>query len=151
MTGLWQVEARQDAPPSTASSSSLTPAYVENWSLWLDLKILARTVGVVFSGTGSWSHRTLSHARIFMAAALIGCVGCAKPNRMENSPGASWRKIPDSRDLRRPRATGQRRYTRVYVHYAHNGKSKRQLILSKTDTSRTPESNGSTKIASYSA
>jgi lipopolysaccharide/colanic/teichoic acid biosynthesis glycosyltransferase len=51
MTGLWQVEARQD--PSFDSYISLDTAYVENWSLWLDMKILVRTVGVVFSGTGS--------------------------------------------------------------------------------------------------
>jgi exopolysaccharide biosynthesis polyprenyl glycosylphosphotransferase len=51
MTGLWQVEARQD--PSFDSYISLDTAYVENWSLWLDLKILARTLGVVVSGTGS--------------------------------------------------------------------------------------------------
>jgi len=51
MTGLWQVEARQD--PSFDSYISLDTAYVENWSLWLDMKILARTIGVVFSGTGS--------------------------------------------------------------------------------------------------
>jgi exopolysaccharide biosynthesis polyprenyl glycosylphosphotransferase len=51
ITGLWQVEARQD--PSFDSYISLDTAYVENWSLWLDMKILARTLGVVFSGTGS--------------------------------------------------------------------------------------------------
>jgi len=51
ITGLWQVEARQD--PSFDSYISLDTAYVENWSLWLDLKILARTVGVVLSGTGA--------------------------------------------------------------------------------------------------
>ena len=51
ITGLWQVEARQD--PSFDSYISLDTAYVENWSLWLDLKILTRTVGVVLSGTGS--------------------------------------------------------------------------------------------------
>ena len=51
MTGLWQVEARQD--PSFDSYISLDTAYVENWSFWLDVKILARTIGVVFSGTGS--------------------------------------------------------------------------------------------------
>jgi exopolysaccharide biosynthesis polyprenyl glycosylphosphotransferase len=51
ITGLWQVEARQD--PSFDSYISLDTAYVENWSFWLDLKILARTVGVVVSGTGS--------------------------------------------------------------------------------------------------
>jgi lipopolysaccharide/colanic/teichoic acid biosynthesis glycosyltransferase len=51
MTGLWQVEARQD--PSFDYYISLDTAYVENWSLWLDLKILIRTVGVVFAGTGS--------------------------------------------------------------------------------------------------
>jgi exopolysaccharide biosynthesis polyprenyl glycosylphosphotransferase len=51
MTGLWQVEARQD--PSFDSYISLDTAYVENWSLFLDLKILVRTIGVVLSGTGS--------------------------------------------------------------------------------------------------
>jgi exopolysaccharide biosynthesis polyprenyl glycosylphosphotransferase len=51
MTGLWQVEARQD--PSFDNYISLDTAYVENWSLLLDMRILARTVGVVVSGTGS--------------------------------------------------------------------------------------------------
>ena len=51
ITGLWQVEARQD--PSFDSYISLDTAYVENWSLMLDLRILARTVGVVLAGTGS--------------------------------------------------------------------------------------------------
>jgi exopolysaccharide biosynthesis polyprenyl glycosylphosphotransferase len=51
ITGLWQVEARQD--PSFNSYISLDTAYVENWSLWLDMKILARTVSVVFGGTGT--------------------------------------------------------------------------------------------------
>jgi exopolysaccharide biosynthesis polyprenyl glycosylphosphotransferase len=51
ITGLWQVEARQD--PSFDSYISLDTAYVENWTLWLDLKILVRTVSVVLGGTGS--------------------------------------------------------------------------------------------------
>ena len=51
MTGLWQVEARQD--PSFDSYISLDTAYVDNWDLMLDLRILARTVSVVLSGTGS--------------------------------------------------------------------------------------------------
>jgi exopolysaccharide biosynthesis polyprenyl glycosylphosphotransferase len=51
MTGLWQVEARQD--PSFDSYISLDTAYVENWNLMLDLRILARTIGVVVGGTGS--------------------------------------------------------------------------------------------------
>jgi exopolysaccharide biosynthesis polyprenyl glycosylphosphotransferase len=51
ITGLWQVEARQD--PSFDSYISLDTAYVENWNLMMDLRILARTVGVVLSGTGT--------------------------------------------------------------------------------------------------
>jgi exopolysaccharide biosynthesis polyprenyl glycosylphosphotransferase len=51
ITGLWQVEARQD--PSFDSYISLDTAYVENWNIWLDLKIILRTIGVVFAGTGS--------------------------------------------------------------------------------------------------
>ena len=51
ITGLWQIEARQD--PSFDSYISLDTAYVENWTLLLDARILARTVGVVLAGTGS--------------------------------------------------------------------------------------------------
>jgi exopolysaccharide biosynthesis polyprenyl glycosylphosphotransferase len=51
ITGLWQVEARQD--PSFDSYISFDTAYVENWSLWLDVKILVRTIGVVLAGTGT--------------------------------------------------------------------------------------------------
>ncbi len=51
ITGLWQVQARQD--PSFDSYISLDTAYIENWSLWLDIKILVRTFAVVVGGTGS--------------------------------------------------------------------------------------------------
>jgi len=51
ITGLWQVQARQD--PSFDSYVSLDVAYIENWSVWLDLKIIVRTIGVVISGTGT--------------------------------------------------------------------------------------------------
>jgi exopolysaccharide biosynthesis polyprenyl glycosylphosphotransferase len=51
ITGLWQVQARQD--PSFDSYVSLDVAYIDGWSIWLDLKIIIRTVGVVFSGTGT--------------------------------------------------------------------------------------------------
>ena len=39
ITGLWQVQARQD--PSFDSYVSLDVTYIENWSVWLDLKIIA--------------------------------------------------------------------------------------------------------------
>ena len=51
ITGLWQVEARQD--PSFDSYISLDTAYVDNWDLAMDIKILIRTIGVVLGGTGS--------------------------------------------------------------------------------------------------
>jgi exopolysaccharide biosynthesis polyprenyl glycosylphosphotransferase len=51
ITGLWQVEARQD--PSFESYVRLDSKYVDDWSLWLDLKILVRTVGAVIAGTGT--------------------------------------------------------------------------------------------------
>ncbi len=51
ITGLWQVQARRD--PSFDQYISLDTAYIDNWSLWLDLKIMTRTVGVVLSGTGT--------------------------------------------------------------------------------------------------
>lgn len=51
ITGLWQVQGRRD--PSFDSYVSLDMTYIESWSIWLDLKIIIRTIGVVFSGTGS--------------------------------------------------------------------------------------------------
>ena len=51
ITGLWQVQARQD--PSFDNYISLDVAYIENWSIWLDLMIIGRTIGVVLAGTGS--------------------------------------------------------------------------------------------------
>lgn len=51
ITGLWQVQARQD--PSFDQYISMDTFYVDNWSLWLDFKIMVRTFAVVLSGTGS--------------------------------------------------------------------------------------------------
>jgi exopolysaccharide biosynthesis polyprenyl glycosylphosphotransferase len=51
ITGLWQVQGRQD--PSFDSYISLDVTYIENWTLWLDIKIILRTVAVVFAGTGT--------------------------------------------------------------------------------------------------
>jgi len=51
ITGLWQVQGRKD--PSFDSYVSLDMTYIDNWSLWLDLAIILRTVGVVLAGTGS--------------------------------------------------------------------------------------------------
>ena len=46
ITGLWQVQGRQD--PSFASYVSLDVTYIDNWSIWLDFKIIMRTIAVVF-------------------------------------------------------------------------------------------------------
>jgi exopolysaccharide biosynthesis polyprenyl glycosylphosphotransferase len=51
VTGLWQVQGRQD--PSSNSYISLNVIYIENWSIWLDLRIILRTFGVVLAGTGT--------------------------------------------------------------------------------------------------
>ncbi len=50
ITGLWQVAARKD--PSFESYIALDTQYVDNWSVWLDCKILVRTIGVVLAGSG---------------------------------------------------------------------------------------------------
>jgi exopolysaccharide biosynthesis polyprenyl glycosylphosphotransferase len=50
VTGLWQVAARKD--PSFQSYIALDTQYVNNWSVWLDCKILFRTIAVVLAGTG---------------------------------------------------------------------------------------------------
>jgi lipopolysaccharide/colanic/teichoic acid biosynthesis glycosyltransferase len=50
ITGLWQVTARRD--PSFEKNVALDIEYISHWSLWLDFRILCKTVGVVFAGTG---------------------------------------------------------------------------------------------------
>jgi exopolysaccharide biosynthesis polyprenyl glycosylphosphotransferase len=50
LTGLWQVTARRN--PSFETNMALDLDYIENWSLWLDIKILLKTVPEVFRGTG---------------------------------------------------------------------------------------------------
>ncbi len=51
VTGLWQLEGRPD--PSSNSYISLNVIYIDNWSIWLDIRIILRTVGVVLAGTGT--------------------------------------------------------------------------------------------------
>jgi exopolysaccharide biosynthesis polyprenyl glycosylphosphotransferase len=51
ITGLWQVTARRS--PSFHINMALDLEYIEKWSLWADLRILLRTVAVVFQGTGA--------------------------------------------------------------------------------------------------
>jgi exopolysaccharide biosynthesis polyprenyl glycosylphosphotransferase len=50
MTGLWQTTARRD--PSFETNMRLDLQYIEHWSLWLDTKILLRTIPVVLRPDG---------------------------------------------------------------------------------------------------
>lgn len=50
ITGLWQVTARND--PSFSTAVLLDQEYIRNWSLWLDIKILLKTIKIVAQGGG---------------------------------------------------------------------------------------------------
>ena len=52
LTGLWQVSGRNDT--SYDERVRLDTYYVRNWSLWLDIYLLARTAGVVLAGRGAY-------------------------------------------------------------------------------------------------
>jgi len=52
ITGLWQVSGRNDV--SYEERVALDAYYVRNWSVWLDLYILARTVPVAVFGKGAY-------------------------------------------------------------------------------------------------
>lgn len=52
MTGLWQISGRSDL--SFDELVRLDFSYVESWSIWLDLTILARTIPVVLSRRGAF-------------------------------------------------------------------------------------------------
>jgi exopolysaccharide biosynthesis polyprenyl glycosylphosphotransferase len=52
LTGLWQVSGRSDLP-SFDQWMELDLAYIDNWSLTLDAKILLRTIPTVLGGKGA--------------------------------------------------------------------------------------------------
>jgi Undecaprenyl-phosphate galactose phosphotransferase WbaP len=52
LTGLWQVSGRSDI--GTEGMEQHDPYYVRNWSMWLDLVVLARTLRTVASRSGAY-------------------------------------------------------------------------------------------------
>jgi len=52
LTGLWQITARADA--DLALQEELDTMYVDSWSVWLDLYLLARTPWAVLRGGGAY-------------------------------------------------------------------------------------------------
>jgi Undecaprenyl-phosphate galactose phosphotransferase WbaP len=52
ITGLWQVSGRTDT--TYEQRVQLDRFYVRNWSVWLDLCILFRTIGIVFLRRGAY-------------------------------------------------------------------------------------------------
>lgn len=51
LTGMWQVEVRADS--NLARQEFYDTYYIRNWSLWLDVYILFRTITAVTSGKGA--------------------------------------------------------------------------------------------------
>ena len=52
ITGLWQVSGRNEL--DYQQRERLDTYYVRNWSVWLDITIIARTIATVFRGKGSY-------------------------------------------------------------------------------------------------
>jgi exopolysaccharide biosynthesis polyprenyl glycosylphosphotransferase len=52
LTGWWQVNGRSDKPMHLHTEDDLY--YIQNYSIWLDLQIIVRTVWVVLVGKGSY-------------------------------------------------------------------------------------------------
>lgn len=52
LTGLWQVSGRSDS--GNAGMEKWDTYYVRNWSVWLDIIILARTFSAVIRGKGAY-------------------------------------------------------------------------------------------------
>jgi Undecaprenyl-phosphate galactose phosphotransferase WbaP len=52
LTGLWQVSGRSDA--DYTDRVSFDTYYLQSWSIWLDLWVLYKTIGVVVKGKGAY-------------------------------------------------------------------------------------------------
>jgi len=52
ITGWWQVNGRSDKPMHLHTEDDLY--YIQNYSFWLDLRILLKTVLVVWQGHGAY-------------------------------------------------------------------------------------------------
>jgi lipopolysaccharide/colanic/teichoic acid biosynthesis glycosyltransferase len=52
ITGLWQVMVRSDG--GLEEQQAYDTFYIRNWSLWMDLYVLARTMTAVFGGRGAY-------------------------------------------------------------------------------------------------
>ncbi len=52
LTCLWQISGRNEIK-EFSDWVRLDLEYIDNWSLWLDIKILIRTIPVVFKGSGA--------------------------------------------------------------------------------------------------
>jgi exopolysaccharide biosynthesis polyprenyl glycosylphosphotransferase len=52
LTGWWQVNGRSDKPMHLHTEDDLY--YIQNYSIWLDLQIMVRTIWVVLIGRGSY-------------------------------------------------------------------------------------------------
>ena len=52
ITGMWQVSGRSNIQ-NFEDVVRMDVDYIDNWSLWLDVKILFKTVAVVFAGRGA--------------------------------------------------------------------------------------------------
>jgi lipopolysaccharide/colanic/teichoic acid biosynthesis glycosyltransferase len=52
LTGMWQVSGRTNV--TYDERVRLDEYYVRNWSLWLDIYIIVRTVWVVLQGKGAY-------------------------------------------------------------------------------------------------
>ena len=52
LSGMWQISGRSDT--GYEERINLDTYYIQNWSVWLDIWILIKTVGVVIKGKGAY-------------------------------------------------------------------------------------------------
>ena len=52
LSGMWQISGRSNT--GYEERINLDTYYIQNWSIWLDLWIIIKTVGVVIIGKGAF-------------------------------------------------------------------------------------------------
>ena len=113
ITGLWQVRARRDPDFDRWVEADLE--YIDRWSLWLDLKILVRTIPAALGGP--MTSRTRAHHRHHRPGRLVPRRAAARQGLRGPRPDPPLELVLDRR-IDHLYHDPHERASALFLHYA---------------------------------